>query len=460
MLPTIPLDSGADLADLGRTPLEALQQQETHDEVLAALRALPEHERAATALFYIDGYSMAEVGEFLEVPVSTVKSRLHAARRRMQERMVGVMEEAFKQRAPGDELGRRVRQVLEGVPSISFKVEPGKGPESLSFPASLRACMQFLGEDPAYDYAFHLGTSGAAFGVLWSAGKWWYNGDLTDLALNAAWEEPIRRAFAAVGYRCELVAKVEGAEGERDYRRRIVASIKRGLPVLAAGVVGPPSCTIVTGYDEDGDVLTGWSHFQAMIGHNPANEFEESGYFRKRGWFPDAGNLIVIGEKVGAPPLAEAYRQALAWVVQLMRTPEVQGRLSGLAAYTAWAEDLLRDQDFPADDGVLMERLDSHFGTYAVVAEGRWYAGQFLKRAAEKLPAMAEELHQAAACCDQVAGLMMQVTELQGGFDPHSVESARRLGDPAIRRQMVPLILQARDLDAQAAEHINRALAL
>ena len=353
-----------------------------------------------------------------------------------------------------------MRRVLESVPGISFRVEPGKGPESLSFPASLRACMQFLGEDPAYDYAFHLGTSGDAFGVLWSAGKWWYNGDLTDLALNTAWEEPIRRAFAAVGYRCELVAKAEGAEGEADYRRRIRASIGKGLPVLAAGVVGPPTCTIVTGYDEEGDVLTGWSHFQAMIGHNPASGFEESGYFRKRGWFPDTGNLIVIGEKVGAPPLAEAYRRAIEWAVQVIRIPEVQGRQSGLAAYTAWAEDLRRDQDFPADDEVLLARLDSHFGTYGVVAEGHWYAGRFLKRAAGQLPAMAGELHQAAACCDEVAGLMMKVTELQGGFDPHSVESARRLGDPAIRRQMAPLILQARDQDQQAAEHIERALAL
>jgi hypothetical protein len=427
--------------------------------VLSAVNALPEHERAATALFYITGYSMAEVGEFLEVPVSTVKSRLHSARRRLQERMVELVEETIKQHAPGDEFGERVRRALEGVPAISFKVEPGKGPESFSLPASLRACMQFLGENPVYDYAFHLGTSGAAFGVLWSAGKWWYNGDLTDLALNAAWEEPIRRAFAAVGYRYELVTKMEGPEGEADYRRRIVASIKSGLPVLAAGVVGPPSCTIITGYDEEGDVLTGWSHFQAMIGHNPAGEFEESGYFRKREWFPDTGNLIVIGERVQAPPLPETYRQALEWAVHVIRMPEVQGRQSGVAAYSAWADDLLRDEDFPADDGVLMAQLDSHFGTYGVVAEGRWYAGQFLRRAAEQLTDMTQELHQAAACCDGAAALMMKVTELQGGFDPHSVESARRLGDPAIRRRMVPLILQARDQDEQAAEHIERALA-
>jgi uncharacterized protein len=38
-------------------------------------------------LFYIGGYSHREVGEFLQVPVTTVKKRLHSARQRLRERM-------------------------------------------------------------------------------------------------------------------------------------------------------------------------------------------------------------------------------------------------------------------------------------------------------------------------------------------------------------------------------------
>ena len=47
---------------------------------MAALRKLPEAERAVTALFYINGYSQDEIGAFLEVPVTTVKNRLRATR--------------------------------------------------------------------------------------------------------------------------------------------------------------------------------------------------------------------------------------------------------------------------------------------------------------------------------------------------------------------------------------------
>ena len=47
--------------------------------------ALSAAERAATSLFYINGYSIDEVSGFLEVPVGTVKRRLHSAREHRRE---------------------------------------------------------------------------------------------------------------------------------------------------------------------------------------------------------------------------------------------------------------------------------------------------------------------------------------------------------------------------------------
>ena len=41
------------------------------------------------------------------------------------------------------------------------------------------------------------------------------------------------------------------------------------------------------------------------------------------------------------------------------------------------------------------------------------------------------------------------------GYDD---EKVRKLADPDVRRQMVPIIHQARDKDAEAADHIERAL--
>jgi RNA polymerase sigma factor (sigma-70 family) len=67
----------------GSTPSPAVfaETQQTTELVLSAIRGLPVHQRTATTLFYIDGYSQVEVAEFLDVPVTTVKKRLHDARK-------------------------------------------------------------------------------------------------------------------------------------------------------------------------------------------------------------------------------------------------------------------------------------------------------------------------------------------------------------------------------------------
>jgi RNA polymerase sigma-70 factor (ECF subfamily) len=49
--------------------------------------ALPAESRAVLALFYLEGFSVGEIGEVLAVPAGTVKSRLHSARQRLRERL-------------------------------------------------------------------------------------------------------------------------------------------------------------------------------------------------------------------------------------------------------------------------------------------------------------------------------------------------------------------------------------
>ena len=54
----------------------AYEEHERQMRVLAAIRALPEHERMVTLLFYIGDYAQSEIAAFLEVPLTTVKKRL------------------------------------------------------------------------------------------------------------------------------------------------------------------------------------------------------------------------------------------------------------------------------------------------------------------------------------------------------------------------------------------------
>ncbi len=376
--------------------------------------------------------------------------------------------------------------VLEGVPRVTYQWHEGRM-ELTPFPSCLRAWLEFVGDDLGragdlppdaagqidrdFLYTFVMGTSGAAFRLVWNAGQWDAgNVDVMLMAVDPL--EPFRRAFQAAGYECEIVGNVDRRnqpEGERDIfvryegreflRGRIVESIRdQGYPVIAFGVIGPPEACIVTGYDEGGDVLIGWNFFQELPEQNPDGEFEPSGYFRKRDWFGNTAGAIFVVGKAERAPLGEIYGEALAWAVEVASTTQVHERKAGAAAYEAWAEDLLRDEDFPADDlAVLAERMMPHIDAMTMVGEGRWRAARFVRLAAEELPDVADELLAAAACYEAEAGLVQELGPLVGGFG-YEEDKLRKLADPQVRRQMALIILQARGKDAEAADHLKRAL--
>ena len=110
---TVPLLAAADHAAKTPGPLARAEKGEMRSRVRSAIAELPEAERMATTLFYINGYSQKEVAGFLEVPVSTVNARLQAARGRLKERMMNMVSEEMKGRPLSDGFPARVRAVLE-----------------------------------------------------------------------------------------------------------------------------------------------------------------------------------------------------------------------------------------------------------------------------------------------------------------------------------------------------------
>lgn len=52
-----------------------------------AMRALPEKSQLVLLLTSMDGHSLEEVAELLQLPVGTVKSRLHSARKQLAEKL-------------------------------------------------------------------------------------------------------------------------------------------------------------------------------------------------------------------------------------------------------------------------------------------------------------------------------------------------------------------------------------
>lgn len=73
----------AQLAGDSRPPGDAAERVESAQVVRAAVDELPEKGRAAVVLFYYQGLSYDEIAEALEIPVGTVKSRIHNAMARL-----------------------------------------------------------------------------------------------------------------------------------------------------------------------------------------------------------------------------------------------------------------------------------------------------------------------------------------------------------------------------------------
>lgn len=113
----VPIDSTENFAWTNPTQDDAMEQREMQDQIMAAVDSLPDHERAATMLYYISGYSQNEVAEFLDVPVSTVKKRLHTARKRLREMLVDMIEDSLRERRPSrdESFANRVIELLKAT---------------------------------------------------------------------------------------------------------------------------------------------------------------------------------------------------------------------------------------------------------------------------------------------------------------------------------------------------------
>ncbi len=69
----------------GPSPFERLQGRERQQQVRAGVDRLPDHLRLTVILAYYQGLKYREIATVLDIPVGTVKSRLHAALLKLQE---------------------------------------------------------------------------------------------------------------------------------------------------------------------------------------------------------------------------------------------------------------------------------------------------------------------------------------------------------------------------------------
>lgn len=81
---------------------------ETETVVAQALRSVSQRNRRALTLHYVSGYSYQEISRLLELPVATVRSRLHEGRRQMKSELLKVVKELCQLRLPPGEMAEQV----------------------------------------------------------------------------------------------------------------------------------------------------------------------------------------------------------------------------------------------------------------------------------------------------------------------------------------------------------------
>jgi len=90
-------------ADSPVDPAMVAERRERRASIAAAVNALPDGQRLVTVLFYVGGYPQHEIAEVLNIPLTTVKKRLQAARRQLHERLMTLMKmmaRAVRRRLP------------------------------------------------------------------------------------------------------------------------------------------------------------------------------------------------------------------------------------------------------------------------------------------------------------------------------------------------------------------------
>lgn len=327
------------------------------------------------------------------------------------------------------------RKVLEGVPPIGYHIHPSP------FPGSLYAVLQYTG-DPQ-EYHTLMGLTGAAFRRVWN------RDDGGNIDLSYFGDIPFDNVFRALGYAWHPVPFEKEA-----MLTAIRESLAKEIPVISFGMIGPPEAGIITGYENNGEVLLGWSYFQETRGK----------YFEKHNWFegidphsPRA--LIVLGEKSATRPTQrETWLQSIRWALDLEcapARPEIPDHICGLAAYEAWASALEIDADYPADDPQVQEMRAMVYGDQCTMVEERHSAAGFLRQIAQGVPEAAVSLNSASGLYDQVGDLVQQVWPWQ---HTHHAGVMKLLVDGTTRRRLAGVVRQAQKLEAEAVEYLKQAL--
>ena len=166
--PTLPLAETLPLPT-DQEPVWVVERADEAARVRAAIEDLPCLLREATLLYYLTGHDIKEIAAFLALPPSTVKNRLHAARKRLRKELWTMAETTLEHEKPsqngafaGNVLARVLREFQQQEAADPKNVNRGLLDEGRT------ALFQTLGKDAPLDDQ----TVRDGFTLLWRKRDW------------------------------------------------------------------------------------------------------------------------------------------------------------------------------------------------------------------------------------------------------------------------------------------------
>jgi hypothetical protein len=262
------------------------------------------------------------------------------------------------------------------------------------------------------------------------------------------------RIASAFGYQYAFLDRMREtprteANSEETVTAGIRAEIDAGRPAIALGIAGPEEC-LVAGYRDSGKTLLVQSFFE-----------RSEGYTEATGWYenPEFLGLHFYTKRGERQSVRQNLIEALRWAVEMTSMTEAGGRTAGLAAYDAWAQDMLCDEDFVGvDPDVLRYNCMSISDNGIILLCARKVAADYLAMMQDEVGSQARghllaaaELHRRESETMGAAHDAMPWGNVQGE------ELLRRLERPN-REHLAQVVRECKTHFAQAMGEIEKAL--
>jgi len=449
-LDTVPLDDGLSAPAPSPGPARTAEEREMKDKVLDAIDSLPPPQREATTLFYINGYSQNQIADFLEVPVNTIKTRLHASRKRLKQRMIEMVKEAFDEhQLPDDFAGR----IIKNVPRLAWDTSG-----TTTYIAAVAAAL--APTERAMDYDSLMVYSGLAFRLRFvrrKDGRSWCG-----VGPIGQFEEEAEAVERATGCDQPWIKSGDRAEMES----RIVAAIDSGYCPFAY-VQG--NSGVIYGYEDGGRTIYVRAYTFVEEYHKmPLQELLDapggSGgpFFLEPKWQPLAPReALVRGLKMAIRNWRRGRHPGERW--QPWRGQDQWDYLFGDAAYGAWLHDLARYDTL--GENAQKGLQDIYAWTAATLHDARLAGARHLAANASLLGDAAQVHVAAAARFCQKAGELIRSLQDKDALWPIGTYPLGE-GNPnppkqwsgAARQLALESLTETRRLDAAALAEIEQAL--